>query len=131
MLNYEAKILIAFGETINGNDEILMWLFRNGYPELSALSKSIRGSEEAFDFLFKKYPRLAALDASIDNQARAYIWLKKHKLEFNMIFADACRAKPQAIDWLNQKDLQLFINLAQKINFYRENQIFDYHKKRF
>jgi hypothetical protein len=131
MLKYEAKIVVAFGETITGNDEILLWLYRNGFPELSALSKSIRGSEEAFDFLFANYPRLAALDAAIDNQAKAYLWLKKHNFEFNIIFADACRLKPQAVEWLKARQLEVYVRIAEKINHFRENQYFDYHKKRF
>ena len=131
MLNYPAKILIAFGETIKGNDEILMWLFRNGYPELAALSRSIRGSREAFEFLLKNHVRLAALDAAIDNDAKAYLWLRKHGHDFDLIFADACRAKPAAIAWLRDRKLDAFIALAARIHHFRENQFFSVYKKRF
>ena len=48
MFDYPPKIILAFGETISGNEEILNWLLRNGYSELAALSYSIRGSQEAF-----------------------------------------------------------------------------------
>ena len=62
MLNrYPAKILVAFGEAIDGNEKIFKWLLENGYQELAALSKAIRGSEEAFEWLMKnKYAHLAA-----------------------------------------------------------------------
>jgi len=58
---YPPKILIAFGEAINGNDKIFNWLLKNGYPELAALSKAIRGSDEAFRWLMQNgFPHFAA-----------------------------------------------------------------------
>lgn len=47
MINYDVKILMAFGESIRGNEKIYTWLLKNGYPELAALSSAIRGSDEA------------------------------------------------------------------------------------
>ena len=44
MLDYEPKILLAFAETLSGNQEIFNWLMQNGYPELGALSMSMRGT---------------------------------------------------------------------------------------
>ena len=57
LTEYPIKILVAFGEAIDGNDKIFMWLLKNGYTELAALSKAIRGSDEAFGWLMKNgYP---------------------------------------------------------------------------
>lgn len=131
MLKYPAKIILAFGETINGNDEILLWLFKNGYADLAALSRSIRGSGEAFEFLLKHHPRLAALDAAIDNDPRAFVWLRDNRFDFNLIFAEACQGKPRAIAWLQKKRLEAFIRLAARIRHFRENQYFSVYKKRF
>ncbi|MEJ5302828.1 MAG: hypothetical protein HPY80_05250 [Bacteroidales bacterium] len=131
MLQYPKDILHAFGETITGDDEKLMWLFNNGYPELAALSRSIRGSEEAFKFLLKHYPHLAALDAAIDNNPKAYLWLKEHKLLFSIIFADACRNKAEAIKWLQDRKQDIFLMLAAKIDHFRETQYFNIYKKHF
>ncbi|HAL64064.1 MAG TPA: hypothetical protein DCX03_02630 [Bacteroidales bacterium] len=131
MLNYDAKLILAFGETITGNKKILDWLLKNGYPDLAALSYSIRGSEEAFKFLLKYYPRLAALDAAIDNNEKAYLWLKEHNYHFNIIFADACHGKPEALKWLMDHQLEGFISVAEKIRYFRENQYFDIHKPPF
>lgn len=128
---YPAKILFALGETIRGNDKIQLWLAENGYPEIAAFSNAVRGSSEAEKFLLKTYPSLAALDAAIDNNLKAYLWLKKNNLILYIVFADACKGKQQAIDWLKTKNLDIFIHLAGIIRFYRENQYFDYHKKHF
>lgn len=108
-----------------------MWLFKNGYPELSALSRSIRGSEDAFDFLMKFHPRLAALDAAIDQNANATAWLKQQNFHFDVLFASACHGNKEARAWLVKQKQELFLRLAEKIYFYRENQYFDYHKKNF
>lgn len=131
MLQYPKDILLAFGETLTGDDEKLMWLFNNGYPELAALSRSIRGSEEAFKFLLQYYPHLAALDAAIDNDPKAYLWLREHKMLFSIIFADACRNKPMALQWLREKKQDVFLMLAAKIHHFRENQYFNIYKKHF
>lgn len=131
LLQYPVKILLAFGESIKGNEAIHLWLTENGFPELAALSNAIRGSAEAEKFLLKTHPSLAALDAAIDNNLKAYLWLKKNKLDFYIIFADACRGKKQAIDWLKQRNLDIFIHLSGIIQYYRENQYFDYHRKHF
>lgn len=131
MLQYSKDILLAFGDTLSGDDEKLMWLFNNGYPELAALSRSIRGSEEAFQFLLRYYPHLAALDAAIDNDPKAYLWLQKNKMLFSIIFADACRNKPSAIKWLSSKKQEVFLMLAAKIYQFRETQYFNMYKKHF
>ncbi len=38
MQNYPVKILIAFGEALGNNQEIHLWLAKNGYQELRAIS---------------------------------------------------------------------------------------------
>jgi len=38
MLNYDPKILLAFGEAVSGNNKIFHWLADNGYIELASLS---------------------------------------------------------------------------------------------
>jgi len=109
MLHYPPKILMAFGETFDENEKIYNWLVQNGYPELAALSSAIRGSEDAFNWLMaNKFPQLAALDGAIDKNPKAYEWLKNHKMDFLLVFADACNERK-----------------------FRDNQTFDYHKMPF
>ncbi|MFH1122008.1 MAG: hypothetical protein V1775_19475 [Bacteroidota bacterium] len=132
MLDYPVKILIAFGETFSGNDEILGWLLKNGYPELAALSSAIRGSEQAFGWLMTHgYPQLAALDSAIDDDKKAYAWLNHHKHYFLAVLSDAVHNQPGAIDWLTRNDLKVFLMIAAKIRHFRDNQIFDHHKMHF
>ncbi len=132
MLNYQPKIILAFGETISGNNEILNWLLKNGYGELAALSYSIRGSQEAFTWLMNNgYTHFAALDSAIDNDVKAYKWLKEHQYPFLIIFADACHGNKEAMDFMVRKNLTGMLRVTQKIREFRDNQIYDYHKMHF
>jgi hypothetical protein len=104
----------------------------NGYPELAALSSAIRGSEEALSWLIaNKRPELAALDAAIDEDIKAYKWLNEHEFYFLAAFSDACHNQPEAIEWFTRHDLKIFLMLAAKIRFFRDNQTYDYHKIHF
>ena len=92
---YPAKIWLAFGETFEGNQKIIDWLIKNGYPEVAALSHAMRGSDEAFTWLMsKKFLHLAALDSAITSEdPKAYKWLKTNKHLFLIVFADACKGQ--------------------------------------
>lgn len=133
MLNYPPKILMAFGETFSEEKgEFLNWLLENGYPELSALSNSIRGSEEATDWLMKnKFPQLAALDNAIGGSEQAYKWLVDNEHDLLAVFVDAINNKMEALAWLKKSKLEIFIHLSRKIRNFSENQTFDYHKLHF
>ena len=72
LTDYPVKVLVAFAETLEGKDNFYHWLFKNGYPELSALSSSIKGNEEAFDWLMKrKFPNM-------QHSAMPLMVMKKH-----------------------------------------------------
>ncbi|RLD78022.1 MAG: hypothetical protein DRJ15_12380, partial [Bacteroidetes bacterium] len=78
-----------------------------------------------------KFPQLAALDGAIDKNPKAYEWLKTHKMDFLLVFADACNERQPALVWLAENNLEIFLHLAQKIKKFRDNKTFDYHKKPF
>ena len=133
LAKYDIKVLMAFGETFSEEDSAFYdWLLNNGYPELAALSSAIRGSEEATQWLLtNKYRHYAALDSAIDGKVDAYNWLLANGHDILAVFADAVNKKPNAINWLNTHNLEIFNHLARKINGFRDNQTFDYHKLHF
>ncbi len=132
MLKYPAKILIAFGEAIDGNDKIFGWLLKNGYPELAALAKAIRGSEDANQWLLKnKFPHFAAFDMAVVNDKKAIDWLKKYKFNFLLVLSEASGGSKESIRWLAVRNLHVFIRIAQKIKHFTDGQTFDYHKIHF
>ena len=131
-LYYPAKIWLAFGEAVNGSQEIAAWLLENGYPEVAALAHAIRGSEEATEWLFRnKFYHLSALDAAIDENMNALKWLKVNNHPLLVFFADACKGNPASLKWLADNDLEAFTVIARRIKYLRDNTTFDYHKKKF
>jgi hypothetical protein len=130
---YPAQIWLAFGQTFTDKGKPFDdWLMHHGYPELSALSHAIRGSEEALAWLMKnKFFHLAAVDSAIDDDSKAFVWLKENGHPFLVVFADAVRGKPYAIEWLVENDLPGFVAITKEIKAWRDSQTFDYHKKHF
>ena len=133
MINYQPKILMAFGETFSDETgEFLGWLIENNYPELAALSSSIRGSKEATAWLMKnKFPRFAALDDAICGSEKAYKWLIENDHNLLTVFVDAINNNMESVKWFKDNDLEIFIHLSRKIRQFRETQSFDYHKLHF
>lgn len=128
-LDYPPKILIAFGEAIVGNEKIMDWLINNGYPELAAFASAIRGSEDAIEWLRKHHPVWAILDAAIDNQVGALVWLRKNGFDFELKFAGLCNKQEESVKYFQNLDLKMFIYLAEKINFFRDGMVFDVHRR--
>jgi hypothetical protein len=62
---------------------------------------------------------------------KAYLWLLKNDFKLLAILADACHAKPEAIEYLNSNNLPIFLLIARKYITFRDNQTYDYHKKTF
>ena len=117
MLEYDVKILLAFGKALDGYKEYFEWLLNNGYPELAALSNAIRGDEGAVQWLLKSnYPQYGVLSNAMDNETKAVQWLIDFKDEFLLQFAQASRGNEDSIEWLRRKQLNIFIMLAEKIN---------------
>jgi hypothetical protein len=130
---YHAKIWLAFGETFTGNQEIINWLIKNGYPEVAALSHAMRGSDEAYTWLMTNgFLHLAAFDSAVTSEdPKAYQWLKDNKHLFLIVLADACRGKPVSLAWFRKHKLDGFLLIAMKIKAFCDSQTFDYHRKRF
>lgn len=133
MLDYDTKVLMAFGETFSEEDgEFLNYLLTNGYPELAALSSGIRGSNEAVAWLFKnKYPHFAAFDNAVCGSVGAYSWLIENDQNLLAVLVDAINNDTKALAWFKNRNLEIFIHISRKIRNFREGQTFDYHKIHF
>ncbi len=130
---YDAKILMALGEAIDGNKKIFAWLLNNNYPELAAFTAAVHADEKALMWLIKHgYPHLAILSDAIDDEDKAKEWFKKYNLTFYLIFADACSVGGEAaMKWLQDHKYKVLMILAMKIKEVLKQQAFDhydYHK---
>lgn len=112
---YPIEVLLAFGEAIKKKEQFRLWLEENGYMNLAQLSLAISNNRKAFSWLLDNFPQYAAFDRAIDNDKEAKIWLKKNNLDFDIVFADACAGKADAIAWLVKQDLDIFVRLAKII----------------
>jgi hypothetical protein len=92
----------------------------------------MRGSEDAFNWLMKhKFIHFGALDRAIDGDTKALMWLRKHNYPILARLAGACNSQPEAIAFFKENNLPVFLMIADKYIAFRENQVFDYHKRQF
>ena len=116
MEKYDIRILLALKECIRGSKDFFRWLIDNGYPELAAFSNAIRGDRSAQEFLGRiGQAWLSVLSEAIDGDERARLWVGHTLHEVNIRFALACRKEEQALQWLQERDLGIFILLAQEV----------------
>lgn len=115
--HYDVRILLALFKSLQGYKEFFQWLMGNGYPEIAAFSNAICGDKEAMKFLFRTHHEwLAILSNAIDGEDAARIWIGKACQPVNLMFAMACRQEPLALQWLQQRHLDIFLILAQEIH---------------
>ena len=113
---YDIKILLVLLKSISGRKDFFKWLLENGYPELAAFSNAIRGDIDAMKWLFMhNYQWLAILSNAIDGEEKARQWIAKATHQCNLMFALACREDGDAIKWLMDNDLQIFILMAKEV----------------
>ncbi|MDY5968779.1 MAG: hypothetical protein SPJ13_02010 [Bacteroidales bacterium] len=123
MEKYNVKILLALMESIKGRRDFFKWLLNNGYPELAAFSNAIRGDKEAMVWLFKyHFEWLAILSNAIDGEEKARVWIGRACHPVNLMFAMACREDETALHWLQERDLLIFIKIAQEVKIVLDTQ---------
>lgn len=113
---YDIKILLALTKCIAGRKDFFRWLLDNGYPELAAFSNAVRGDVEAMKWLFaNKFAWLAILSNAIDGEDKARVWIGRATNICNLMFALACREDIDAIRWLRDKNLGIFLMMAKEV----------------
>lgn len=114
--HYDVKILLLLTKCIAGRKDFFHWLLENGYPELAAFSNAIRGDIDAMKWLFAHhYEWLAILSNAIDGEEKARQWIGQAAHPCNLMFALACRQELEAVKWLMDRDLQIFIMMAKEV----------------
>ena len=74
---YDVKVLLALVKSVSGRIDFFKVLIESGYPELAAFSNAIRGDDDAMVWLFKNnYAWLAILSNDVDSLK----WLYQRKL---------------------------------------------------
>ncbi len=126
LLNYDIKILIVLLEALKCKKKFFTFLLENGYPELAAWSNAVLGDEDALHWLFDNgFAELGVLSNAIDGEKKAVQWVMLSKDEFMINFSAACRKEADGMRWLQERDLEIFIQMAYRIRDILELQIKD------
>ena len=73
----------------------------------------MRGDEEALKWLFdNNYFTLAIMTIAIDGHDKARTWILETKDDFLINFTAACRKDRQAMQWLKDNELDIFLKMA-------------------
>lgn len=114
--DYHPKIILAWAKAIEGNENLMNFLFENGYKELTTAAHAIRLKDEARDWLMENgYPHLMAMINAAEGNEQAQQWLKinNYQLFYNM--AIAIDGEVEGFKWINQNSTQEFFYLTRII----------------
>lgn len=90
LFDYHPKIILAWAKGIEGNQELLDYLFNNGYEELTMAAHAIRLKDEARDWLMKNgFPHIMAMINAAEGNEQAHNWLKMNKFDVLYYIAEA------------------------------------------
>ncbi len=115
-MEYPAKVLLAWGEAISGNEEIRDWLMANKYPELALTCHALYHVESARSWLLANgQPHLMALVRGSEGDARAVEWLDKFGYNYLKDVALGADNDDEAVKRLLQLDQREWAGIALKI----------------
>lgn len=119
-LDYPPKVLIAWGESISGNQKITEFLMKH-FPELGLFHYALRNETRARNWLMQnKQPHLMALINGIEGKKDALDWLKKNGYELLFHMALIGDGDNEAFEKLVKTDLKFFALLAKKMEHVKD-----------
>lgn len=124
---YDVKLLLALVKSVGGRTDFFKVLVEGPHPELAAFSNAVRGDDDAMVWLFKNdFAWLAILSNACDGDKKAVEWVGKALPKVNLMYALAVKRNAEAIKWLYARRLEVFLMLA------RETEKFlDYQEKEY
>ena len=115
-IDYPAKIILAWAKAIEGNNDLLLWLNENGYPELTMATYAIYLKEEARNWLLNNgYPQLMAFINAAEGNEKAQIWLQNNDFETLYHMALAIENEEDSWKWLGKNVTPDMFILTQSI----------------
>lgn len=114
--DYHPKIILAWAKAIEGNTELMNYLFENGFKELTMAAHAIRLKDEARDWLMENgYPHLMAMINGAEGNEQAQQWLKMNNyiLFYNMSIA--IDGEEEGFKWINMNSTQEIFYLTRII----------------
>ncbi|MDA0304323.1 MAG: hypothetical protein O3B45_08185 [Bacteroidetes bacterium] len=126
-MQYPAKVLLAWGEAISGNRQLLDWLMKNGYEELGMTCHAIRLVDTARAWLMSNgQPHLMALVNGAEGNKNAVVWLRQYGYTYLADMALGADNDDDAIQRLIAAEQREWAGVALKIRSVK-NQIEERH----
>jgi hypothetical protein len=121
LVDYPAKIVLAWAKSIEGDESFTVWLSKNGYPELVMATYAIYLKNEAREWLMTNgYPHIMALINAAEGNKKAQSWLLVNQLELYYHIAMAVEDEPLSWKWIQQHvGIEIFI-LAKSIKLIKD-----------
>ena len=118
-IDYPAKIILAWAQAIQGNEDILNWLKDNGYEELYMATFAIKLKDEARNWLQDNgFAHLLAMINAAEGNESAQKWLFVHDFEILYRIALAVESEESSWNWLGQNapaDLFILAKTIKKV----------------
>jgi hypothetical protein len=130
--DYHPKIILAWAKGIDGNVELLNYLYDHGYKELVMAAHAIRLKDEARDWLMDNgFPHIMAMINGAEGNEQAQQWLKlnNYLLFYNM--AIAIDGDNEGFKWINQhrsEDIFYLTRIIKKVKDEIEEEHNDTHR---
>jgi len=75
LIDYPAKIVLAWAKAIEGDENFTIWLSENGYPELIMATYAIYLKDDARNWLMQNgFPHLMGLINAAEGNKKAQAW---------------------------------------------------------
>ena len=118
-IDYPAKIILAWAQAIQGNEDILNWLKDNSYEELYMATFAIKLKDEARNWLQDNgFAHLLAMINAAEGNESAQKWLLVHDFEILYHIAQAVESEESSWNWLGQNapaDLFILAKTIKKV----------------
>ena len=115
-LEYPSKVILAWAESLKGNQEITNWLIKNNFREIIHVNAAIKLNLESRDWLMLNgFPHLMAFINASEGDENAQKWLIKYKFDLLFHLARYIDGENDSNDWIKQNATPEFIYLAKII----------------
>ena len=114
--DYHPKIILAWAKGIDGNTDLLNYLYENDYKELVMAAHAIHLKDEARDWLMENgYPHVMAMINASEGNEQAQQWLKINNYLLFYHMAIAIDGDNTGFTWINQNSTEDFFYLTRII----------------
>jgi hypothetical protein len=119
-LEYPVKVLLAWGEAIDGKKEFRDFLMKSPYRELGIFCFALLNDRKSRKWLAKNnYGHLLATIEGVEGKDSALIWLKKNGFDTLFHFARSADSWKDSQRWLKKKD-KLLYTISLKIEYVKD-----------